>query len=275
MSELTPCPYCGDTMSNPRRVQCGKESCLKKYNAERTLPFARAYAARLKAEGRKRAHSLCYEHVCQQCGKAYKSGKAIQNYCSQGCYSAGSDERQRQKLLPILHPNPVPYTRLPGNHPAVLMQQPQYQRLFIANTCTICGATFITSSVRHATCGSLQCLAQKKRAERRSRKAYERALTRGRQPGVFSASQWGSRLVEYDSSCAYCGSDDSLEIEHVIPLGRGGSNRIANIVPACRACNQDKGSMTPEEWKACGSSRVSCLDSADWPAGAWEEARSA
>lgn len=53
---------------------------------------------------------------------------------------------------------------------------------------------------------------------------------------------WGNR-------CAYCSKppidDKSLTIDHVKPRARGGEDRTSNVIPACRRCNQAKGS---EEW---------------------------
>lgn len=49
--------------------------------------------------------------------------------------------------------------------------------------------------------------------------------------------------------CAYCGAENvPLEIEHIIPKIRGGSNRVSNLTLACRDCNQAKGNMTAEEF---------------------------
>jgi len=49
--------------------------------------------------------------------------------------------------------------------------------------------------------------------------------------------------------CIYCG-DKSEQIDHVIPLARGGSHSIGNLSPACRRCNQTKGALLVIEWKA-------------------------
>ncbi|MBI2567498.1 MAG: RRXRR domain-containing protein [Candidatus Schekmanbacteria bacterium] len=51
--------------------------------------------------------------------------------------------------------------------------------------------------------------------------------------------------------CRYCGGESGvpvLELEHGIPKARGGSDRVANLVTACRACNQAKGNRTATEW---------------------------
>lgn len=45
-------------------------------------------------------------------------------------------------------------------------------------------------------------------------------------------------------TCSYCGApgtDAELEIDHIIPVAKGGSNHMSNLTTACRAFNQSKG----------------------------------
>jgi 5-methylcytosine-specific restriction endonuclease McrA len=56
-------------------------------------------------------------------------------------------------------------------------------------------------------------------------------------------------LEKWQRKCAYCGAKDiALEIEHIKPKSRGGSNRISNLTLACRKCNEKKGSLTAIEF---------------------------
>jgi len=51
-------------------------------------------------------------------------------------------------------------------------------------------------------------------------------------------------------TCQYCGSKKDykeLNIDHVVPQGRGGKTKWKNVVLSCFSCNQDKGCRTPEE----------------------------
>ena len=58
-------------------------------------------------------------------------------------------------------------------------------------------------------------------------------------------------LAKWEQQCAYCGATGlPLEIEHVIPQSHGGSNRVANLVMACRACNLAKGDKPLEDFLA-------------------------
>lgn len=66
--------------------------------------------------------------------------------------------------------------------------------------------------------------------------------------GKYTPEEWDAKLAEFSGSCAYCGSEELITRDHVIPLSRGGTNDISNIVPACRPCNFRKSRMTGEEW---------------------------
>ena len=46
----------------------------------------------------------------------------------------------------------------------------------------------------------------------------------------------------------YCGSNERLEIDHVVPRSDGGSDAPHNRVAACRACNQAKDNQRLETW---------------------------
>lgn len=52
--------------------------------------------------------------------------------------------------------------------------------------------------------------------------------------------------------CAYCGKPIELtdmQVDHVIPLCRGGVDDISNMMPTCRWCNHYKRNMLLDEWR--------------------------
>ena len=56
-------------------------------------------------------------------------------------------------------------------------------------------------------------------------------------------------LEKWHRTCAYCGTKDvPLDVEHIIPKTRGGTNRVSNLTLACVPCNQKKGSQTAAEF---------------------------
>ncbi len=56
-------------------------------------------------------------------------------------------------------------------------------------------------------------------------------------------------LHKWQRQCAYCQTSGvPLQIEHLIPKSRGGSDRVSNLVIACDGCNKRKGTRTAEEF---------------------------
>jgi 5-methylcytosine-specific restriction endonuclease McrA len=56
-------------------------------------------------------------------------------------------------------------------------------------------------------------------------------------------------LQKFDHTCAYCNATGvPLQIEHLVPKARGGSDRVSNLAAACAPCNQRKGTQTAAEF---------------------------
>ncbi len=56
-------------------------------------------------------------------------------------------------------------------------------------------------------------------------------------------------LRPFASLRAYCEKNNvPLQVEHIIPKSRGGSDRVTNLTIACPKCNQRKGNQTAEEF---------------------------
>ena len=56
-------------------------------------------------------------------------------------------------------------------------------------------------------------------------------------------------LEKWKRKCAYCGKKYvPLEVEHIVPKSRGGSNRVSNLTIACIPCNKKKDKKTALEF---------------------------
>lgn len=61
-------------------------------------------------------------------------------------------------------------------------------------------------------------------------------------------AQWTALTVAW-GGCAYCGAADAaLQRDCVLPISRGGRYTLANVVPACRACNASKCNSEVSTW---------------------------
>lgn len=106
-------------------------------------------------------------------------------------------------------------------------------------------------------------LAKRRAADRKRRYRATRAkrLAAGELPvgpGRLPEREWSvlrHLVFERDSHrCVYCGSDGagrSLHCDHVVPLCKGGSNELSNLVASCYVCNCSKSGKTLEEWRVC------------------------
>ncbi len=58
-------------------------------------------------------------------------------------------------------------------------------------------------------------------------------------------------LEKFNRTCAYCGAKDvPLEVEHIRPKSKGGSNRVSNLAIACVPCNQAKSNQDIKDFLA-------------------------
>jgi 5-methylcytosine-specific restriction endonuclease McrA len=93
--------------------------------------------------------------------------------------------------------------------------------------------------------------------ERRRREQLDRQREKGRNAAArrlarlkavssvpFSDDQLRARLAFYGNRCWMCGAPGSV-VDHVKPLAKGGAHILANLRPACQACNSRKQAKWP------------------------------
>lgn len=92
------------------------------------------------------------------------------------------------------------------------------------------------------------------RAWRKSNPASTRTSKRRRAyrelTGTISERDWSRLVARHRGQCAYCGGSGEMTMDHVVPLSRGGTNTIGNVLPACRSCNSSKHMKLLVEWRA-------------------------
>ncbi|MGW2701033.1 RNA-guided endonuclease IscB [Streptomyces sp. NPDC001340] len=71
---------------------------------------------------------------------------------------------------------------------------------------------------------------------------YQNGTLHGYEVREYLLAKWGR-------ACAYCGKQGvPLNIDHIQPRSRGGSDRVSNLAIACISCNQSKGNQPIEDF---------------------------
>jgi 5-methylcytosine-specific restriction endonuclease McrA len=71
---------------------------------------------------------------------------------------------------------------------------------------------------------------------------YQQGTLQGYEVREYLLEKWGRK-------CTYCSTENvPLEIDHIHPRSKGGSDRVSNLAIACHDCNQAKGNMDIAEF---------------------------
>jgi 5-methylcytosine-specific restriction endonuclease McrA len=73
---------------------------------------------------------------------------------------------------------------------------------------------------------------------------YQQGTLAGYEVREYLLEKWGRK-------CAYCGAEHiPLNIDHIHPRAKGGTNRVSNLTLSCVPCNQKKGSQAVSDFLA-------------------------
>ena len=166
---------------------------------------------------------LCRQHYrptkqpvdkhCLQCGSEFRSTNTLTKYCSSNCRSVVRRSRRSE---------------ISAKYYATHKQEcyARTRRYQLANLERTRIRRVVSESARRA-----------------------RHLHNPDSVGV-SYRDWQRTLRIAQGKCFYCGTQSAtLQMEHVIPLARGGRHAIGNVVPACGPCNYSKNTRFVMEWR--------------------------
>ena len=99
---------------------------------------------------------------------------------------------------------------------------------------------------------------------------YQQGELAGYEVREYLLEKWGRK-------CAYCDATNvPLQIDHLTPKSRDGSNRVSNLTLACGPCNQRKGAQTADEFghpEVQKQARLPLKDAAAMNATRWAQYR--
>jgi len=217
------CCECGSVIERPNATKYCSTAC--KHRA-----WQRRYRAKIKAQ---RAPRLC------ACGLTISAGRS--KWCSSAC-----GKRHHRRIRP---PDPSSWR--------------VNQSL---RRCKECASEFVppfTGGGRTDFCSD-QCRSKRNKAVKRKTGRVSNGRRRARERGcnaerfdpfeVFERDNWRCQLCGCDTPRKLRGTydDNAPELDHIIPLSRGGHHSRANAQCVCRVCNWLKSDRMPDEMALVG-----------------------
>lgn len=133
-------------------------------------------------------------------------------------------------------------------------------------SCKCCGVEFSAVYGLTRTVCSDECSDNLIRVAARKHKAVRRAHEKGNIVGsvafdpfqVFRRDKWKCKACGCDTPKRLRGTyeDDAPELDHIVPLSRGGWHSPDNCQTLCRRCNQDKGAKLEHEWRGTNNGQM-------------------
>ena len=207
---------------NDSRRFCTKNCAGMWHRAGNTVKRTATREARREARTRR-------TRACRVCSQPFIYGNSRRRICSPECIT----QRARAQWRKV-------YRRRHALQPRL---------------CRECRETFKPTRGTHRFC-SPDCQRRRRRRNakrtRRIYKAVRRARTRGAEAehidpiAVFTRDRWRCQLCGCPTPKRLRGQmvDRAPELDHIVPLSRGGAHTWANTQCACRKCNGEKNNKT-------------------------------
>lgn len=206
---------------------------------------------------RSNARAIC---TCKHCGLDYKP-KAVDRttYCSRQCYFEAKAASKAAKMSAI-H---VATRQCKGCGDEFVANRgnqvyccdscrPSFKSVHVSilpasKTCKFCGSSYKPVSIGGAPSGycCIVCKESAAKACKRTGKAKRKAVLKGATIErvdpfkVFDRDKWRCRLCGVRTPKCKRGtySDNAPELDHILPLAKGGSHSYINTQCSCRKCN--------------------------------------
>lgn len=221
---------------------------LIQYHRDKNKEYMRGYWSRYYKENKeklledrkarmKAKESVEYAKVCAICGKEFITIYPHQKVCSKACqpeYINISARKYRESNRQKLRDRQKEYYQ--KNKDAIRVR---WESWYVINK-----DKCIENSKEWKKNNK-----DKVRKSKKIRRHKIRALKKDN-GGSYTAKQWKETLEYFDYKCAYSGESvaNDCHIDHIIPISKGGTSYIWNLVPSLSRVNISKSNKDMEKW---------------------------
>lgn len=216
---------------------CGLVKSLEEYHADRRLKDGRRYHCKTcvaiqkigKYVPKSRTYPTPPTKPCMVCGIVFrtKSGEmAKRKFCSKACMGVSLQQNRSR----------------PSKSCAVCGQVFERKQsrldksLYCSRECQhkASATRFGKESNPNYKDGRTFCEGYRRACNHRWRAAVKSG------GGNYTPEQWKALCASFGNKCLACGSTNSLTVDHIVPVSKGGSSDISNLQCLCKSCNSRK-----------------------------------
>lgn len=253
-------------------VECGREGEASKPSAKYCGSGCKTAAKRRRNPRRKTSRGVRHQRwcICKACAVVFSSkGESRKRYCSEGCRAAWKAAHRPPPSFSVYRMRCEECcVRVDGKQSGTRFCSPACNARFFhkqateekraERTCPECAVVFIPEYGRaHSTYCSTACAT---RRNRRVRRKIERARLRGAKTEpvdpikVFDRDGWRCHMCGVKTPRRLRGSfkDKAPELDHIIPLAKGGEHSYRNTACSCRKCNGAKADSSKGQLRLFG-----------------------
>lgn len=233
------CPFCGEPMQSPRRVQCGAPNCQRLYTNARARHFQKTHKAE---HGQWYSRRYGYKRACLRCGDAFLASNKANRWCSLACSNAfraagvGPKPKSRAEQtigVAQAHRNGAK-RRLTRAAKGSSGSTP-----WVGGRCAECGGGFVCRNSLVAYC-SRRCKSHAASARRRALEAGAEVSDASRYR-IHRRDGWICHICQLPTNRkAVFPAPDFPTIDHVVALAAGGAHHEDNLKTAHFICNSRK-----------------------------------
>lgn len=271
-----PCRHCGEWfIGTPKGIYCSKQ-CCEKYSAKHRKPRDRSKDRRSSWQRPERG-----PFTCRCCHKEYMTTRRKgegEKYCSRDCYRSYQHSKKIIKapfnliyfkkctwcsstfIARKIHTNTCSDScrKSYANNTSRLYSINKHKKKAKVYKCAICCTTYCrVYGVKGLKYCSDECFRksdayQNYQKQKRASKSYRNHKARviNGKPcekfnpfEIFDRDKWRCQACGIKTPKRLRGSykDNAPELDHIVPLSKGGSHTRANVRCCCRKCNGTKG----------------------------------
>lgn len=237
--------------------ECGKQTEYKYKSAARKYC---SYACSNKAKWATRPRAKSVTLSCGSCGEGFSLNASVlekrrkhigePKYCSKACSAIAARKPDCRAIVACSHCGAATEKRVDHIGEKNFCSVDCHSKSKITAGSIWSEAGPLTDEqiamrrdyMRGYTAKNRETLNKQSREWAKKNRSYRNFIQQMRRAaGEITYEEWKKVIDDSGGCCGHCGSEDSLEVDHILAVSKGGKTEPLNLQVLCKPCNISKG----------------------------------